>query len=499
MSKTKIVMFNPLGSPTMAYDGPPLSILMAASLLDTARYDIKIIDWHYPDHLERIAAECRDALVFGATCLSGYQIKGMLESVEIARHVNPGIKIVCGGWHASFMPEQILQSPFIDYAVIGQGQLTFKRLVECLESGAAPDGLTGLAFRVDGGVQANPPGPVESLADLPPVPYHLLERPEDFLTASKFGQKGAYIFTSQGCPGQCGFCSEAAFHKRKWTYLPTETVRAQIREFKSKYGIDSVIIPDSNFFVSERRTREFCRMISEEGVKWGALSGRPDTMARFSEETWQAMKAAKLDGFFIGTESVNDRTLALMNKQCTVADTVKVIEMAHKYGLNIQIPFIIGVPGADIEEDFRINMEFVMKYRDVVDQFHMFMYTPFPGTGLLPKAIALGYRVPERLEGWIDYGLHAEGILPWVPKKWPGITDQLAVYFQFLCGNPVKIIKSAVPGPLQAPALALERVMRGLCDFRVRHSFFRFPLEYKAMKLVVKHRRKIFRKSKLVI
>ena len=497
-AKQKIVLYNPRGSTYLPYDGPPMAILVVASLLELEKYDIKILDWHYPDIEKRIAEECKDAAIFGVSCLTGYQIKGMLESTVIAKQANPTIQVVCGGWHPTFMPEQTFQAQDVDFVVIGQGPRTFKELVEHLAEGKSLEDIKGLAYRTPNGIRINPPREIEPICNFPPIPYQLLEHPEHFLVSTKFGNRVVYLLSSQGCPHACGFCSESSFYKRRWSAVPADVVRAQILEFKEKYKIDGIILSDSNFFVNERRVAEFCKMIIDLGVKWGGAAARPDSLSRYSEETWKLMKESGLGGVFIGTESANNETLKLMNKECTIEHTVKAIQMAKKHGLWIEVPFIIGIPGSDIEKDFQINMKFVNDHRDEVSQFHMFMYTPYPGTMLIKEAQKLGYVVPEKLEGWIDYGLHAEGIIPWVPKKWAGITYQLAVYFQFLAGNPRKVIKQVVPKALQPLALLAERVFYHLSDFRVRHAFMRFPVEYWVMRFVVRYRNLLFGKKNLL-
>ncbi|MBI2441072.1 MAG: radical SAM protein, partial [Lentisphaerae bacterium] len=335
-------------------------------------------------------------------------------------------------------------------------------------------------------------------ANFPPIPYGLLDHPEDFLVSTRYGNRVAYLLSSQGCPANCGFCSESSFYKRMWSYLPNEAVKAQIEEFKEKYGIDGVFMSDSNFFVSERRTEEFCRMIMQTGVKWGGTGSRPDSLARYSDETWALMKDSGLSGVFIGTESANNDTLKLMNKQCVIEDTVKTLQMGKKYQIRLEVPFIIGIPGSDIEKDFKVDMAFFNEHRADAAQFHMFIYTPYPGTALMPKAIELGYKPPETLEGWFDYGLHAEGKIPWVPRKWAPITDQLSVYFQFFTENPEKVIRTIVPKPLQWLALLAARILVKLSNFRVRHLFFRFAIEYKIIKLIIKYRDTLFKHSKII-
>ena len=496
--KTKIVMFNPRGSLKIPYDGPPMALLVACSCLDLKKYNIKIIDWHYPDYEKRLIKECKNATIFGVTCLSGYQIKGMLESVKLVKKINPNIKVVCGGWHPTFMPEQTLECRYIDYIVMGQGQRTFKNLIECIEKRKEPKNLKGVAYRdEDNQVKVNETPLPEPISTFPPTPYHLLEDNEFFFTSTKFGERVAFLLTSIGCPFNCGFCSEAGFYKRRWSGRSPDNIIKEVLEFKNKYNIDAVIISDSNFFVSEERVAEFCKKMAKIGVKWGGTSARADSLARYSEETWKLMKKSGLKGILIGTESANNETLKLMNKGCKIEDSLKAIEMATKHGLEMECPLIIGFPGIDIEKDFKINMKFVNDQLGKVNQFHMYVYTPYPGTGLLKKAIEHGYKLPKNLEGWINYSLHTK-ITPWIPEKYVEITDQLSVYFQFLAGNVRKVIKATIPKPLQGVMLISERILYKLSYLRVKNSFFRFPIEYRIIKFLALHRDLLLGNKKLV-
>ena len=54
------------------------------------------------------------------------------------------------------------------------------------------------------------------------------------------------------------------------------------------YSIDSVMMHDMDFFISESRTAEIAERMSPLGLRWWAL-GRIDTLMRYSDRTWQAM------------------------------------------------------------------------------------------------------------------------------------------------------------------------------------------------------------------
>jgi len=187
-----------------------------------------------------------------------------------------------------------------------------------------------------------------------------------------------------------------------------------------------------------------------------------------------------------------------MNKQCKIEDTIICIEKARKFDIWIECPFIIGIPGTDLKKDLKNTLKFINKYGKGASQFHVFVYTPYPGTQLLNKAIEYGYKVPKKLEGWIDYGLHAENIVPWIPKKYSRITDQLSIYFQFKAGNIRKIIKTSFSERYWWFMLPIERTLYKISNKRIKHSFFYVPLEYIIIRLFIQHRDKILQGEKIL-
>ena len=477
-------MFNPQASEKLPYDGPPLSILMAVSMIDPAVYDIKIIDWHYKDFSERLTRECADAMVFGVTCMTGYQIGKMLEAVKLVKGINPDIQVVCGGWHPTLLPEQTIACPWIDYIVMGQGPRTFKDLVECIRSDGALESIAGVGYKKDGQSFINKRPPIENINVFPYPPNHLLDHYEDVLVETSYGKRVAYLLTSQGCPSNCYFCSEAAFHERKWTARPVGELLNLIKTLKDRYHIDGIAVADSNFFVNEKRVAEFCRGLISLKLRWGNTSSRSDQLARYKDETWELMRDSGLHDVFLGVESASNETLKKMNKGNMIEDTLAVLPKAEKYGIRIQCAFVIGVPGVDVKKDFETDMKFINEMRRTgrVAQFHMFTFAPFPGIPFLKKAKELGYKQPQTLEEWGNYNLHMD-VAPWIPPKYPMITDQLSVYFMFLAGHARKVAEAVLPPRLKKIGLFAERMLYHLFSFRVAHSFFRVPVEYKRSSL----------------
>ncbi len=485
-------MFNPRASLKMPYDGPPMSILAAVSKIDLNVYRVVVVDWHSKDFEKRLERECADAMVLGVTCMTGYQIGRMLAAAALAKQVNPAIKVVCGGWHPTLMPKQTLSHELIDFIVMGQGPWSFEALVNCIRNGQLPGTVPGVGYKKDGRLLINERPPIENINNFPPMPYQLLAHYEDFLAETSFAKRAAYILTSQGCPSNCNFCTEAAFHRRQWTARPVDWIIALIKDFKEKYNIDGVIVADSNFYVNEKRVAEFCKAMIPLGLKWGGTSSRSDQLARYSDETWDLMKASGLHDIFLGVESASNETLKAMNKGNKIEDTLAVLPKARQRGIRIQCAFVIGVPGVDIQKDFEADMRFInaMRKTDLVAQFHMFSFTPYPGVPFLKQSFALGYKQPDTLEEWGNYTLHAD-VAPWIPPQYPNITDQLSVYFMFLAGHTRKVVTAVAPPRLLHLALWAESVLYRLFSFRVQHSFFRLPIEFNMIMFIL-HRRQWF-------
>jgi hypothetical protein len=211
------------------------------------------------------------------------------------------------------------------------------------------------------------------------------------------------------------------------------------------------------------------------------------------------MEKSGLHDIFLGVESASNETLKVMNKGNTIEDTLAVLPRAKQRGIRIQCSFVIGVPGVDIQKDFETDMKFIndIRHKELAAQFHMFSFTPYPGVPFLQEAFKLGYKQPDTLDGWANYDLHAD-VAPWIPAKYPMITDQLSVYFMFLAGHARKVAEAVLPPRMKSIGLLAERMLYHLFSFRVEHSFFSVPVEYKLIKFVLLHKDRFFGGKKLV-
>ena len=130
MKKT-IVLYNPRAP----YYTFPLPLLAISTMIERTKYDIKIIDARIDRNAhQHVLESLGKAICVGVSVLTGSPIQDALSITKLVKEHRPDIPVVWGGWHPSIFPEQCMQEGLADYVVMGQGELSFKELLGCLES-----------------------------------------------------------------------------------------------------------------------------------------------------------------------------------------------------------------------------------------------------------------------------------------------------------------------------------------------------------------------------
>src|SRR5437763_2736546 len=164
---------------------------------------------------------------------------------------------------------------------------------------------------------------------------------------------------SFGCAFSCSFCAVVAMANRRWLAQSPGRMDRVVRHLVAEYGVDSVMMHDMDFFISEARVAEFSERIAPLGVKWWAL-GRIDTLMHYSDETWRAMARSGLKMVFSGAESSSDAVLATMNKggQASARLAVDLARRMNSYGVVPEYSFVLGCPPDPIGDMAR-TFEFI--------------------------------------------------------------------------------------------------------------------------------------------
>ncbi|MEM4259836.1 MAG: radical SAM protein [Candidatus Woesearchaeota archaeon] len=444
----KITLYNPKTGELRDYHGAPLALLAVSRFLVKEGYEVNIVE-HYEKNTEDIVCDSvKDSICLGITAMTGYQIKDGLRIAQKVKKKFPKIPIVWGGWHPSILPDQTLKSPYVDIIVRGQGERTFKELIYALENKQDLSTIQGISYKIKKKIIHNPERTIEDINNFPELPFELVDV-EHHLLNSEFGKRTLNYYASQGCPYNCGFCADPRVYRRRWTILEPKRIVAELKHLKKKYKIDSIIFTDSNFFINERHTIEFCELCIKEklNLKFGQVDGRSNTLSRYKDSTWTLMKRAGFVNILNGMESGSQEILDFMNKGIKIEDTVKLVELGKRHNITIVGSTFIGLPTKNIDEEFRINIGLIDKLMKINpnNTYYLLTYTPYPGSPLYDLAIKCGFNPPTKLEEWAEFELH-KITTPWVKKKYVNLGEQFDIYYFPFLGNQLKqIIKHYPP------------------------------------------------------
>ena len=158
MNKPLIILYNPKKDEVGEINSLPLSLLAISAVIDPEKVDIKILEGALIDDLDSELSKYSDKnlLLAGVTAITGPPLFDALNFAKAFKRMAPDVPVVWGGTHPTIMPGGTLEDPHADFIVKGQGEIPFKMLVESLLDGSSPEGIPGLAMKVNGELIDNP-------------------------------------------------------------------------------------------------------------------------------------------------------------------------------------------------------------------------------------------------------------------------------------------------------------------------------------------------------
>ncbi|NJF26038.1 B12-binding domain-containing radical SAM protein [Thermococcus sp. Bubb.Bath] len=363
--------------------GPPLGLAYLASMV-RGDHDVRIIDGiaeelTFEDVMRILKKYDPDVVGITATTSAMYDAYAV---AKIAKNLNENVFVVMGGPHVTFTPELTMREcPCIDAVVRGEGELTFKELVDALDKGRPLKGILGLSYqdKEAGKIRNEPPRPLIQNVDEIPIPtYDLLPMDRYRADGTPFGT----IMTSRGCPFNCAFCSSSLQFGKRWRGHSVERVIEELSILRNEYGRREIEFLDDTFTLNKVRAVKIAEAIKREGldITWTA-SSRVNT---FNEKVAKAMKEGGCHTVYFGIESGSQRTLDFIGKGITPQQSLDAVKLAKKMGLHALGSFIIGFP-EETREEIERTIKFAKKVG--VDFAQFTVATPYPGTRLWQYAI----------------------------------------------------------------------------------------------------------------
>ncbi len=231
------------------------------------RHEVRLLDMRLEEESALAATLSGFAPdVVGTTSMTtdAYQAKAVL---RMARAIRPEALTVVGGHHPTLCPGEF-DEPYVDVVVQGEGEFTFRELVErwAVQQSSGDrtfEGVRGVRFRDAAGVRIAAPKREQTgnLDDLPVPDRKLVAQ-----YAGRYFFTGvrpmASIFTSRGCSFDCNFCAIWEFYERRTRFLSASRIVDQMAACKEPF----VFILDDNFLTSAKRATELCEELERRGV-----------------------------------------------------------------------------------------------------------------------------------------------------------------------------------------------------------------------------------------
>lgn len=289
------------------------------------------------------------AEVIGFSVITAYKDYAR-ELITFAKRHRPGIKIVVGGIHPS-VTEDTLDA---DYVVKGEGEITFKRIL---------DG------EIEPGVIR---GEVPDLGTLVPIDRTLVTIPEQPMMGLE--EPFATIIIGRGCPHNCTYCqpAERTLFGKRLRLRPVQSVVSEIEGLNVK----SFMVHDDCFTSSARYAEEFCEAVKGRWTWW--CQGRADQVVK-NPTLIRKMRDAGLRGMILGHESGDDRVLEYMRKGCTARENIESVRILKALGVMTWSNIMFGLPG---EPPSAVINTIAMLEEMRPDTVSMCAFTPHPGSEL---------------------------------------------------------------------------------------------------------------------
>ena len=391
----------------------PLSLLYIATFLNDNGHKAEILDCEaegisYED-LEQIIKNNNYDVVAVAMLTSMFSQS--LEVCKIAKKVNPKIKTVVGGSHASVRPMETAQEQVIDIVVIGEAEVTFKELLDAFEQNIPLTNVKGICYKENGIVIKNEPKPKIQDLDFFPMPDRKLIKMNLYRpSVSYYKRLPAYtMITTRGCPYRCTFCATANTGYRMHS---TQRVVQEMKMLVEEYGAKEILIRDDTFTLSRKRTIELCDAIIKEGLNKKVIWDCITRAGLVDLELLKKMKQAGCCGIHFGVEGGTQKLIDTIHKDATLDQIRNAFKWAREAGLETRGYFMVGLPGAQKEDD----MATINFAKELDPDWAQFTVTiPYPGTQLYKEAKEFGTLTSSEAD-WDNYqtwGGFSDDQLPW--------------------------------------------------------------------------------------
>ncbi|MGC8927743.1 MAG: B12-binding domain-containing radical SAM protein [Myxococcota bacterium] len=362
----------------------PIGLLYVGTFLKKYGHSVRILDAHINKiKVKKIPSIIRELNpdIIGITNMTSETVF-MRRMTEAIKNSFPDIKIILGGPHiSSFKRIEFEQNPFIDYGVIGEGEVSSLELIRRIEENVEPSDVSGIIYRRNKEIIETGPSEFVENIDILPIPDFSLINMEDYFkyfgTAFNLVVATDRIYplmSSRGCPFGCKFCHN--IFGRRIRYFSIERIIEEINLVKKKFGVEEIDFLDDTINANNKKTLELFEALPyKKELHYAIPSGVRGDL--FSEELLFIMKEIGLFRINIAFESAVQRILDISGKNMKIEKTIENTYRLKGVSRLIGGFFMFGFP-TETEGDIMDTIELMQKLP--LHTASVSFVTPYPDT-----------------------------------------------------------------------------------------------------------------------
>jgi len=328
----------------------PLSLGILAALSDG--HDVRIVDGDW-DAIPR--DESFDLVGITATTFTSER------SFALAKHFSGnGAKVVLGGVHPSIMPEECLENAHS--IVVGEAEYVWKDVLRDAENGSLERVYAA-------------PRPTD-MDDVPFPRRDLLADPSWF----------ACLQATRGCPNSCRYCYLPSVPWRVFRKRSAELVAEEVRTLAQRL----IFFVDDNLFAD----RDYCMSLFKTlaAYKKTFAVQAPTTIGK-DDQLLDAMARAGCFNLQIGFQSFSASSLHWASVEHNrVEEYESLVRKLHARNILATGFFMFGFD-TDDPSVFDHTVEMIKRLN--LDEAHLYILTPYPGTSLYVQLRDEGRLLPD--------------------------------------------------------------------------------------------------------
>lgn len=366
-----------------------LGILKVAAVLEQEGYVVEVLDLSGIDNYLDVVKEYfndSDSKIIGITATSPQ----IMAVEKISQVIPDDVKVILGGPHATLTVSSKKREDKLN--IKGRTQKPYDDLFKMADVVVSGDGELAIfeAIKAESGVLIDADDSTsslwikkEKLGELPFPARHLVDiKSYNYKIA---GRNATSLIAQLGCPFGCIFCGgrfSPCFRSAR--QRSHKSIIAEMEHLYMEYGFTGFMFYDDELNVNPELNN-----LLEDIIKLQVKLNDSFRLRGFLKSQLVTEKQADLmyqAGFrqiLVGFESGNERILKNIQKNATVEQNIRCMEICHKYNLEVKALMSLGNAG-ESEETIKDTKEWLLAVKPA--DFDCTIVSTYPGTPYYDEA-----------------------------------------------------------------------------------------------------------------